>query len=97
MGVWYAGKTYYQKAIKCFSYASDLASKNNIHESSGLFIADATYNIAICKHSLKENIQAMETMHEAYRLRSKCLGKSSLEAIEALYMLAKWHLASKKY
>lgn len=55
MGVWYAGKTYYQKAIKCYSYACDMASKSNINENAGLFVADATYNIAVCKNSLKQH------------------------------------------
>lgn len=78
MGVWYAGKTYYQKAIKCLHYSAELASKHNINESSGLLIADATYNMAVCRYSLKEQDNAIETMQEAYRLRSQSLGKSSL-------------------
>lgn len=31
MGLWYAGKTYYQKAIKCFVYSSDLAATHKIN------------------------------------------------------------------
>lgn len=92
MGGWYAGKTYYQKAIKCYSYASELASNHNINDSAGLLIADATYNIALCFYSLKEHNKAIEKMQEAYRLRSQCLGKSSLEASEALLVLSKWFL-----
>lgn len=97
MGVWYVDKTYYQKAIKCFTYAAEVAAKHNISESSGLLVADATYNIAVCRYSLKEEQEAIETMQEAYRLRSQCLGKSSLEASEALLVLAKWNLAARKY
>ena len=70
MGVWYVEKTYYQKAIKCFNYAVQQATKNNINSSSGFLVADATYNIAVCQYSLKESATAIETMEEAYRLRS---------------------------
>ena len=31
LGRWYAGKTYFQKAIKSFIYAAELAAKHNIN------------------------------------------------------------------
>ena len=97
MGRWYAGKTYYQKAIKCFAYASELAAKHNVNEGAGLFIADSTYNIALCRYSLKETEKAIREMQEAFRLRCQCVGKSSMEASEALFVLGKWLLREKKY
>ena len=97
MGLWYSGKTYYQKAIKCFSYAAEIAAKHNINEGAGILIADATYNIALCRYSLKEVEKALENMQEAYRLRCQCIGKSSLEASEALFVLSRWYLKEKKF
>lgn len=60
-------------------------------------IADATFNIALCRYSLKEIIKATDDMQEAYRLRCQCMGKSSLEASEALLVLSRWLLKEKKY
>ena len=59
LGRWYASRTYFQKAIKCFNHAAELAAKHNANEGAGLFIADTTFNIALCRYSLKETDKAI--------------------------------------
>jgi len=54
-GIWYARKTYYKKAVKCFSYALEMIishklSKDNT-ENSIIFKADVNFNIGICQNA----------------------------------------------
>lgn len=78
MGMWYANKTYYHKAIKCFNYASELAAAHKLNEGSLILKADAVFNVALCSYAIQEHSRALEEMQEAYRLRCQSLGKSSL-------------------
>lgn len=82
MGLWYARKTYYQKALKCFTYAYELIlarkPSKEAADNAAAFKGDALYNIALCRYSLNETEKAFENMQESYRLRALGLGKSSL-------------------
>ena len=59
MGLWYARKTYYQKALKCLTYAYELIlahkSSREAADNAAVFKGDALYNIAICRYSLNEH------------------------------------------
>jgi hypothetical protein len=58
MGLWYARRTYYQKALRCFTYAYELIlahkSSREASESAAVFKGDALFNIALCRQSLGE-------------------------------------------
>lgn len=101
MGLWYARKTYYQKALKCLTYAYELIlahkSSREAADNAAVFKGDALYNIAVCRYSLNEHDKAYENMQESYRLRALGLGKSSLEVSDCLFTMAKWSLKEKKY
>ena len=62
MGLWYAKKTYYQKALKCFTYAYELIlahkSSREAADNAAVFKGDALYNISLCRYSLNEHEKA---------------------------------------
>lgn len=97
MGLWYARKTYYLKALKCFNYAFELVLSNKssreASDNATIFKGDAVFNISLCLYSTGDRDKAFENMQEAYRLRAQGLGKSSIEASDCLYTMAKWSIA----
>lgn len=56
MGIWYAHKTYYQKALKCFTYSLELIashkSSREVSDNSIIFKGDAMFNVSLCRHSI---------------------------------------------
>jgi hypothetical protein len=66
-------------------------------DNATIFKGDAVYNIALCIYSTGKQEKALESMQEAYRLRAQGLGKSSIEASDCLYTMARWSLAEKNY
>lgn len=64
---------------------------------TSLVQATVHFNRALSMYALNQTREAFENMQEAYRLRSKAIGKNSIEASYCLEALSRWSFTSKSW
>jgi hypothetical protein len=56
ISIWYANKTYYQKAVKAFSYCLELITSHKgnkeAYENTAVLRGDICFNSALCKFAI---------------------------------------------
>jgi hypothetical protein len=54
-------------------------------------------NRSLSQYAMNQTKEAFENMQEAYKLRSKAIGKNSIEASYCLEALSRWSFTSKSW